>query len=91
MTETKTGATYSSDMTVSFTPYKSVQIKRSGGTDAGTTYNYIMADGSPSGPKAIALGETVTVCAFNGNVTNSGKVFDVYSGITLTILGDCCK
>ncbi len=91
LTETTTGATYSSEMTVSFTPFKSVQIKRSGGTDAGTTYNYTMPDGMPSGPKTIALGETVTVCAFNGNVTNAGKVFDAYSGITLTILGDCCK
>jgi hypothetical protein len=91
LTETTTGATYSSDMTVSFAPFKSVQITRSGGTDAGTTYTYTKADGTYSGPKSIAMGETVTVCAYNGIVTNSGKVFDAASGVTITILGDCCN
>ena len=89
LTENTTGAKYSSDMTVSFAKFKSVQITRTGGTDAGTSYTYTRSDGIPSGVIPIALGVTVTVCAYQGIVTNSGKLFDAASGITVVIGSDC--
>jgi hypothetical protein len=89
LTENTTGAKYSSDINVSFAKFKSVQITRTGGTDAGTSYTYTQANGMPSGLTPIAIGATVTVCAYQGIVTNSGRPFDAASGVTLTIMGDC--
>ncbi len=90
LTETTTGATYTSDVTVSFASFKSVQIMRSGGTDAGTVCNYVDATGIIVS-RSIAMGETITVCAYQGNITNGGKPFGASSGMTVTNLGDCCN
>jgi hypothetical protein len=89
LTENTTGAQYSAEITVSFAPFRSVQITRTGGTDAGTSYTYTRANGTPSGLTPIAIGATVTVCAYQGLVTNSGRPFDAVSGITLVVVGDC--